>query len=65
MRDLVLPFFEDTANSSELTYVKYHVFDKAGGAPVMPVDAESHQILRACFAHPSPFVKDSLLLFVK
>ncbi len=63
MRDLVLPFFEDTANSSELTYVKYHVFDKAGGAPIM--DVESHQFLRACFAHPSPFVKGSLLPFVK
>jgi hypothetical protein len=62
MRDLVLPFFEDTENSSELTYVKYHVFDKAGGAPIM--DAH-HQTLRACFTHPSPLVKGNLLPFVK
>ncbi len=35
MRDLVVPFFKGTDNSSELTYVKYHVFNKAAGAPIM------------------------------
>jgi hypothetical protein len=58
MRDLAVPFFEDSYNSSEVTYVKYHVFDKAGGAPIMDVH---HQTLLACFAHQSPLVKGNLL----
>ena len=35
MRDLVASFFEDTNNCSVLTYVKFHVFEKPGGAPIM------------------------------
>jgi hypothetical protein len=63
MRDLVVPFFEDTYYCPMLTYVKFHVFNKPRGAPIM--DAKDHQTLRACFAHQCPLVKGNLLPFVK
>ncbi len=64
MRDLVVPFFEDTDNCAVLTHVKFSVFDKPAGGPIM--DEENHPTLRACFAHPAfPLVKGNLPPFVK
>ncbi len=46
-----------------LNHVKFSVFDKSAGGPIM--DAENHPTLKTCFKHSFPLVKGNLLHFVK
>ena len=62
VRDLVAEFVEEFSTCPKINYVKDHVFGKAGGLPLVP---RTHNILTACFQHPCPPLKGTLLTFVK
>ena len=62
MRNLVAEFVEEDTTCPMINYVKEHVFGVEGGMPLVP---RGHHVLNACFEHPCPSMKGTLLSFVK
>jgi hypothetical protein len=56
----VVEFFEDNTLDPKINHVKFHVFGRAAGGPIMESD---QPIMQACFALPFPWVKGTLLPF--
>ena len=61
MRDLVAVFVEEDTFCPMINYVKEHVFGKVDRLPLVP---RTHHALSACYEHPCPPLKGTLLSFV-
>jgi hypothetical protein len=53
--------FEDETLDPKINHVKFHVFGKPAGGPIME---SSHPTMQVSFALPFPWVKGTLLPFV-